>query len=103
VTVLSNTAAETAPAPATNQVAGQHGKGKAGRNVRVVYLLDGDEHTPVLRRVQVKTGITDGIFTEITDGLNEGDKVVTGSTGGETQNAAQSANPFGGGGFPRGR
>jgi HlyD family secretion protein len=100
VTVLSNTVAETAPA--TNQhAAGLPGKNKGVRGVRVVYLLDGDEHSPVLKRVQVKTGITDGIFTEITDGLSEGDKVVTSSTGGEMQNAAQSSSPFGGGGFPR--
>jgi multidrug efflux pump subunit AcrA (membrane-fusion protein) len=69
----------------------------------VVYVLSGDESSPVLKRVQVKTGITDGIFTEITDGLSEGDKVVTGSTGGESQNAAAAASPFGGGGgFGRG-
>jgi len=98
VTILSNTVAETAPA--TNQITGgQHGKG--GRNMRAVYVLEGDERTPILKRVPVKTGITDGIYTEITDGLNEGDKVVIGSTGGETQNAGQSSSPFGGGGFPR--
>jgi HlyD family secretion protein len=105
VTVLTNTvaAADPAPAPGTNQVAGQHGKGKGGRAARVVYVLSGDESTPVLKRVQVKTGITDGIFTEITDGLSEGDKVVTGSTGGETSTAvAAGASPFGGGGFGRG-
>jgi HlyD family secretion protein len=48
--------------------------------------------------VQIKTGITDGISTEVTDGLNEGDQVVTGSTAPQT--GGQSANnPFGG--FPR--
>lgn len=101
--VITNTPADAAPAPPTNQVAGgngQHGgKGKGGRNVHVVYLLEGDESSPVLKRIQVKTGITDGIYTEITDGLSEGDKVVTGSTGGETSGTAAAASPFGGGGF----
>ena len=106
VTVLTNTVAEAAPAPApaTNPAAGgQRAKGKGGRGIRVVYVLNGDESSPVLKRIQVKTGITDGIFTEITDGLSEGDKVVTGSTGGETSAAAAGASPFGGGGFGGGR
>ena len=109
VTVLTNTVADAAPAPATNQAApgqggqGSKGKGRSGRAARVVYVLSGDESSPVLKRLQVKTGITDGIFTEITDGLSEGDKVVVGSTGGETSAAAaQGASPFGGGGFGRG-
>ncbi|MBW8863690.1 MAG: efflux RND transporter periplasmic adaptor subunit [Verrucomicrobia bacterium] len=110
VTVLTNTMADAAPAPATNQAApgqggqGNKGKGRSGRAARVVYVVSGDESSPVLKRVQVKTGITDGIFTEITDGLSEGDKVVVGSTGGETSTAAAAGtSPFGGGGFGRGR
>jgi HlyD family secretion protein len=96
--VLTN--AMTEAAPATNQIAGgQHGKGR--RSVRSVYVLTGDENSPQLKQVPVKTGITDGIFTEITEGLNEGDKVVVSSSGGEAQAGAQAANPFGGGGFQR--
>ena len=47
--------------------------------------------------VQVKVGISDGINTEITEGLTEGQQVVIGiiSTGENT--AARPANPFGGG------
>ena len=34
--------------------------------------------TPSCRPVQIKTGISDGISTEVLSGLNEGDQVVTG-------------------------
>ncbi len=48
--------------------------------------------------MQVKVGLTDGVSTEITDGLKEGDVIVTGTTTPQTSSAAQpSSNPFGGG------
>jgi len=75
------------------------GKGRGNRNTRVVYFITGDEHAPQLKAVQVKTGITDGITTEITDGLKEGDKIVSGTSSTDAGPAAAS-NPFGGG-FPR--
>ena len=50
--------------------------------------------------MQIKTGISDGISTEVLSGLNEGDKVVTGTVLTGTA-ATTTANPFGGGGFPR--
>jgi HlyD family secretion protein len=58
---------------------------------------------PALQPVPIKTGITDGIATEVLEGLNEGDLVVTGALLNNAQAAATTANPFGGGGFPRGR
>jgi HlyD family secretion protein len=78
-------------------------RGKGNRGIRTVYFLAGDEHSPALKPVQVRTGITDGIFTEVVEGLSDTDKVVSGSTGGDAQNSAQSSNPFGGGGFGRPR
>jgi HlyD family secretion protein len=50
--------------------------------VRTVYLLDSPTNAPLatpprLKAVTVKTGMTDGNFTEIVDGLNTGDVVVT--------------------------
>jgi multidrug efflux pump subunit AcrA (membrane-fusion protein) len=51
--------------------------------------------------VRVKTGITDGAYTEITDGLKEGDAVITGVKLSQAQVAAPppgSTSPFGGGG-----
>jgi len=59
---------------------------------RNVYILDAAGKP---QPVPIKTGITDGIFTEILDGLKEGDKVVTGSTGARA-NAAAPASPFSG-------
>jgi len=86
---------------ATPRVVGGGGGGAGGgrpkgerRPARTIYVLKNDKVQPV----QVKTGITDGIYTEITDGLSENDKVVTSVTfkqdGGTS---GQTANPFGGG------
>lgn len=83
----------------TNAPSGGKGRGKGNRNVRTVYFVTGDEQAPALKPVQVRVGITDGIATEITDGLHEGDKVVSGTIAGDTQNSAPSS-PFGGP-FPR--
>ena len=47
--------------------------------------------------VQIKTGISDGIFTEMLDGLEEGDRVVTAMTGKTASAAQQSNNPLAGG------
>jgi len=58
-----------------------------------VYVLDDQKK---LVPVTIKTGISDGIFTEVTDGLKEGDIVVNSSVGGDAQ-TAPGANPFGGG------
>jgi HlyD family secretion protein len=69
--------------------------------VRTVYVMADKEDPSKLKPVQVKVGISDGIFTEITDGLNEGDEVVTGMSFPEASGVAPS-NPFGGPGGARG-
>jgi len=91
--------AQTNPAPAlgpgTNGPAGGVRRRGGSPNVHTVYLLDPDKK---LRAVQIKTDISDGLITEVTDGLKEGDVVVTGSAGNEAPPAAGgSSNPFGGG------
>ena len=55
--------------------------------------------------VRVKTGISDGAFTEVTDGLKEGDTIITAVKLPQVQAAAPPAgtSPFGGGGFRGGR
>jgi HlyD family secretion protein len=95
--VLTN---ELVSLPQTNAPVAGKGRGKGNRNVRTVYFLAGSESSPELKPVQVKVGITDGIFTEITDGLKEGDKIVSGVINSDSATAT-SSNPFGGGGFPR--
>ena len=97
--VLTNAVASGA---GTNDVAGGKvpRKNKGGRGVRTVYVLAGDDNAPQLKPVPVKTGITDGIFTEIIDGVTEGDKIVSGVVQTDAQSSASTSSPFGGG-FPR--
>ena len=64
---------------------------------RTVYVLEADGKP---KPVQIKTGITDGLATEVTEGLNEGDKVITSSTSRQTT-TQQPASPFAPGGMQR--
>ena len=58
----------------------------------------GDEEKAKPRPVQIKTGISDGIVTEVLDGLSEGDQVVTGLiASADTATPSRPTNPFGGG------
>jgi multidrug efflux pump subunit AcrA (membrane-fusion protein) len=79
--------------------------------VRTVFLLatnspaGGSEPSPAPQPVRVKTGISDGAYTEITDGVKEGDSVITAVKLTQAQAAAPPTgnSPFGGGGgFGRG-
>ncbi|HZL78865.1 MAG TPA: efflux RND transporter periplasmic adaptor subunit, partial [Candidatus Limnocylindrales bacterium] len=107
--VLTNTAAaQTASAtnPGGNFAGGLGGRRGGGRGrgerpaVHTVYVLAGEGKEAKLQAVPVRTGISDGISTEVVSGLDEGAQVVTGtvSTGPQT---IVTANPLGGGGFPR--
>jgi HlyD family secretion protein len=60
---------------------------------RTVYVLSGSQPTPV----QIKTGISDGVVTEVVEGLKEGDRVVTAEMATKSQPASTPANPFSGG------
>jgi HlyD family secretion protein len=88
--------------------AGRSGDGprasQEGPATRTIYLVD-EEATARLGRTVVKaatakTGISDGSYTEVLEGVNEGDVVVSGlniSAGpGMTANARPGASPFGG-------
>jgi HlyD family secretion protein len=85
---------------------GWAGGGPGGRThaehqpVRTVYVMADKADPTKLKPVQVKVGISDGIFTEVTDGLNEGDEVVTGISLPSDAPGAPPAN-FGGRGFRR--
>jgi HlyD family secretion protein len=87
---------------ATNQVVAGKAprKGKGNRGIRTVYMLAGDSDAPQLKPIQIRTGITDGIFTEVVEGLQESDKIVASVVQPDAQNASPAASPFGGG-FPR--
>ena len=76
-------------------------KGKGNRGIRTVYVLTGDDSAPQLKAVQIKTGITDGIFTEVTEGLKEGDKVVSSVAQTDAQNSSSTSGSTPFGGMPR--
>lgn len=66
---------------------------------RTVYLLtasaDGNDAAPPgIRGTKVRVGISDGAFTEIRDGLQEGDKVVIGALNNTVAAPAARDNPF---------
>jgi len=62
---------------------------------RTVYVLPPGASKP--KPVQIKTGISDNASTEVTEGLKEGDRVVTGVIGGPAPSSSAATNPFGGG------
>ena len=93
---LSNAALRFRPPNATPASLGARTRGKLGEHQaeRAVYLLRGSKPIPA----QIKTGISDGISTEVLDGLKEGDRVVTAITGNEALATQRSNNPLAGGG-----
>jgi HlyD family secretion protein len=82
--------ASRSPAPAG-------ARGGAGRerrtSERTVYVLSSGQPKPV----QIKTGISDGVVTEVIEGLKEGDRVVTAEMASKSPGASTPANPFSGG------
>ncbi len=82
--------------PAASPGGGQRPTGGAREHKpeRTVYILSFAKPKPV----QIKTGISDGIMTEVTDGLKEGDKVVTAElTSSASPSSSPPTNPFSGG------
>jgi HlyD family secretion protein len=82
------------------------GGGSDGPMTRTVYLFEkevaGGKEQTVLKPVVVKLGISDGTYTEVLDGLKEGDVVVTGlnlpapATATATTTRPGGSSPFGG-------
>ncbi len=92
--------ADAAAAPRASPSPGQpHGnKNRAGgerwerRTDRTVYVLRGNDVAPV----QIKTGISDGVATEVMEGLQENERVVVAQINVPNASVPQPANPFGG-------
>jgi HlyD family secretion protein len=71
---------------------------------RTIYTLvtntppDGGDPLPTPKATRVRTGITDGSYTEVTDGLNDGDAVITAVKAHSTPATPPpgGASPFGG-------
>jgi HlyD family secretion protein len=80
-----------------------HGSGQHGEHsmARTVYVLDNSDKGAKPTPVQIKVGISDGIYTEVKDGLTEGQEVITGLSMPMDQGGGRPGNPFGGGGFRR--
>jgi HlyD family secretion protein len=97
---IKNPALRYRPAEATLAEAGSRSPAPAGarggggreraRSERTVYVLSGGQAKPV----QMKTGISDGVVTEVIDGLKEGDRVVTAEMTSTTAPSAPRADPF---------
>jgi HlyD family secretion protein len=62
---------------------------------RTVYVLPSGASRP--QPAQIKTGISDGIVTEVVEGLKKGDRVVTAELSAATAAQSPATNPFGGG------
>ena len=107
---IKNAALRYRPAEATREVtptrvasggsrspapAGARGSGGRERRTsgRTVYLLSGGQPKPV----QIKTGISDGVVTEVMGGLKEDDRVVTAELTSKSPAASTPTNPFSGG------
>jgi HlyD family secretion protein len=94
---------DESPAPAVKRDPSASGRQPAGkppargerRIERSVYVLPPSASKPA--RVTIKTGISDGVATEIVEGLKEGDRVVTGMTESSGPAATPATNPFGSG------
>lgn len=73
-------------------------KKKAEKPIHTVYVLtkEADGKLPKLKPVQIRTGISDAIYTQVLDGLKEGDEVVVSQNITSTVQQ-ESSNPFGGG------
>jgi HlyD family secretion protein len=100
---IKNAALRYRPAEATPGEVRARSPGRAGArggvgheqrtSERTVYVLSGDRPQPV----QIKTGISDGVVTEVIEGLKEGDSVVTAELASKSPAASPPPNPFSGG------
>jgi HlyD family secretion protein len=77
----------------TSSPSGQRPTGARERRPdRTVYILSYGRPKPV----QIKTGISDGIVTEVTEGLKEGDRFVTAELTSPAASSSPATNPFSG-------
>jgi len=85
--------ADATPMPGPAKPASPAGAKPAGgrerKSDRTVYILSGNRPKPV----QIKTGISDGVVTEVLEGLKENDQVVVAELS-AGRASASSTNPF---------
>jgi HlyD family secretion protein len=83
---------------------GPGGRGRSERSpTRTIYTLASTNSTAKPEPKQVKVGISDGVFSEVTEGLEEGAIVIIGLNSPEPPRtgAPGQPSPFGGGGMRR--
>lgn len=75
---------------------GREGSAPAAVTTRTVYKLAGTPAQPKVEAVNVRLGISDGINTELLEGLAEGDQLITSAyfPGQQATGAAPANNPF---------
>ena len=96
--IVTNVPAEQMAGDSSAGHSGHHDHSNGGPPVmRTVFLLSHNGADAQLEAVRIKVGITDGISTEVVDGLKDGDNIVTGAS--SPSSAGAAGNPFSG--FPR--
>lgn len=93
----ANAAAASSPSRPRGERSRQSGEARGPgreRSSRTVYVLRGSKPQPV----EIKTGISDGATTEVIEGLQENDRVVTAQISSARPAASPGQNPFRGGG-----
>lgn len=77
---------------------GRESAGPARISTRTVYILTGTATQPKIEAVNVRLGISDGINTELIEGLAEGDQLITSAyiPGQAATGAMPANNPFSG-------
>jgi HlyD family secretion protein len=88
-------AARRGPSASARQPGGKPPARGERRTERSVYVLSSGASKPT--KATIKTGISDGVATEILEGLKEGDRVVTGVTESSGATSTPATNPFGSG------
>jgi HlyD family secretion protein len=88
------------PAGAAGGFGRRRGGGAEQKKQQTVYILDANKKP---QPVEVRTGITDGRYTEIVSGnLKEGQDVIIGLVTSKVESSGTTASPLGGGGRPGG-
>jgi HlyD family secretion protein len=80
---------------------GRRPEGPVTRTIYVVDTTASKPGKPIVKPITIKTGIADNSFTEVIEGINENDEVVTGlntPTIAASSQVPQGRSPFGGGG-----
>jgi HlyD family secretion protein len=78
----------------------RRGGGQQEKKQQTIYVLDANKKP---QPVQIRTGITDGRYTEVVEGnLKEGQDVIIGLATSKVESSGATGSPFGGGGRPPG-